>query len=588
MRESETTAKTETGGKPVTIRGEGLTIADVVRVARAGKPTRLTDDESVLRRVQASRQAMLDAVERGEPIYGVTTVFGGMADIWLPKEEAEALQDNIPWPHKTGAGPRLPDSSVRAAMLLRANSLMRGASGVRMEIVDRLVRFLNAGATPHVHEMGSIGASGDLVPLAYILACIVGSDSAYSVQFEGRETDALTVLEKLGLPRLGLAAKEGLSVMNGTSVMAGIAAECVHDARNLLALSMGAHALYVQGLGGTNQSFAEFVQEQKPHPGQIWSASEMRALLAGSKLSADELGGPRRFRKHHLVQDRYSLRCLPQYMGPIVDGIAAIARQVEVEMNSATDNPLVDPDTGMYYFCGNFLGQYVGVAMDQLRYYIGLLAKHLDTQIALLVAPEFNNGLPPSLVGNPERRVNLGLKGLQISGNSVMPLLSFLGASLVDRFPTHAEQFNQNINSQGFGSANLARQSVEGFRQYMAMALMFGVQAADLRTHVETGHYDARKTLAPATVPLYEAILETAGVAPSEQKPYVWNDDEQSLDFHIRDIAADIAADGRIPRAVADVRKRLEGHVPFCRLGRWDDFGVGNDNGNPLVPRPQW
>jgi len=210
MRESETTAKTETGGKPVTIRGEGLTIADVVRVARAGKPTRLTDDESVLRRVQASRQAMLDAVERGEPIYGVTTVFGGMADIWLPKEEAEALQDNIPWPHKTGAGPRLPDSSVRAAMLLRANSLMRGASGVRMEIVDRLVRFLNAGATPHVHELGSIGASGDLVPLAYILACIVGSDPAYSVQYEGKETDAVTVLEKLGLPRLGLADRKSV------------------------------------------------------------------------------------------------------------------------------------------------------------------------------------------------------------------------------------------------------------------------------------------------------------------------------------------------------------------------------------------
>ena len=575
MRESESRTKAETNRNPapVTIRGEGLTIADVIRVARQGHPARLTDDETVLARVRRSRDALLETVERGEPIYGVTTVFGGMADIWLPKEEAEALQNNIPWPHKTGAGPFLPDSSVRAAMLLRANSLMRGASGVRMEIVERLVRFLDAGATPRVHELGSIGASGDLVPLAYIVACIVGLDRAYTVRFEGRDMDAVSVLEKLGLSPMGLAPKEGLSVMNGTSVMAGIAAECVHDARTLLALAMGAHALYVQGIGGTNQSFAAFVQEQKPHPGQIWSAAEMRGLLAGSRLSADELTGPRRFRKNQLVQDRYSLRCLPQYMGPIVDGIAVIARQVEVEMNSATDNPLVDPDAGGYYYCGNFLGQYIGVAMDQLRYYIGLLAKHLDTQIALLVAPEFNNGLPPSLVGNPDRRVNLGLKGLQISGNSIMPLLSYFGASLVDRFPTHAEQFNQNINSQGFGSANLARRSIEMFRPYTAMALMFGIQAADLRTHVETGHYDARKTLAPATVPLYEAVLAAAGVSPSETKPYVWNDDEQSLDAHIRDIAADIAAEGRIPEAMAEVRERLEGHEPF-------QFGAGTQ------PRP--
>ena len=153
----------------------------------------------------------------------------------------------------------------------------------------------------------------------------------------------------------------------------------------------------------------------------------------------------------------------------------------------------MDPASETYFYCGNFLGQYIGVAMDQLRYHIGLLAKHLDVQIAMLVAPEFNGGLPPSLVGNPNRRVNLGLKGLQISCNSIMPLLSFLGGSLVDRFPTHAEQFNQNINSQGFGSANLARQSVDMFRQYMAMTLMFGVQAVGLRTHLDAGHYDARE-----------------------------------------------------------------------------------------------
>jgi phenylalanine ammonia-lyase len=230
---------------------------------------------------------------------------------------------------------------------------------------------------------------------------------------------------------------------------------------------------------------------------------------------------------------------------------------VEVEMNSATDNPLVDPERGVDYYCGNFLGQYVGVGMDQLRYYLGLVAKHLDVQIAMLVAPEFNNGLPPSLVGNPERRVNVGLKGLQITANSVMPLISFYGNSLADRFPTHAEQFNQNVNSQGFGSANLARQAMEAMRQYTAIALIFGIQAVDLRTKAEQGHYDARAALSGDTARLYEALLEVLGAQPSEDRPYVWNDDEQALDIHISGITSDIAADGRIPQSLSTVLESL-------------------------------
>jgi phenylalanine ammonia-lyase len=201
--------------------------------------------------------------------------------------------------------------------------------------------------------------------------------------------------------------------------------------------------------------------------------------------------------------------------------------------------------------------------MDQLRYHLGLLAKHLDVQIAMLVAPEFSNGLPPSLVGNLERKVNLGLKGLQLSGNSIMPLLSFLGASLVDRFPTHAEQFNQNINSQGFGSANLARQSIDIFQQYMAISLMFGIQAVDLRTSIVSGHFDARMNLSPATGHLYESILKVIDRSPSEGRPYIWNDNEQSFDEHIMKIAEDIAMDKIIPRAVRDISKGLKEHTPF-------------------------
>jgi len=536
----------------VIIGGQGLTIADVIRVARYGTPIRLTTNTVVLSRVRASCDYITDAVDTGELIYGVTSGFGGMANVLIAREEATELQNNLIWFLKSGAGRRLPKADVRAAMLIRANSHLHGASGVRLELIRRIATFLNAGVTPHVQEFGSIGASGDLVPLASITGALIGLDRCCTVDFNGEEVDALTALERLGLPRLDLYPKEGLAMVNGTAMMAGIAANCLYDAHVLLALAMGVHAFAIQALSGTNQSFHPFVHAHKPHPGQIWSATTMADLLTGSHLIRAEWDGQHDYQGHGLVQDRYSLRCLPQYMGPIVDGLTQIARQIEVEMNSATDNPLIDGKNKVSYHCGNFLGQYVGVAMDHLRYYIGLLAKHLDVQIALLVAPEFNNGLPPSLVGNPARKVNMGLKGLQLAGNSIMPLLSFFGNSLVDRFPTHAEQFNQNINSQGFGSANLARQAVETFQQYMAIALMFGVQAVDLRTYTVTGKYDARLCLSPATAPLYEAVREVVGRPPSANRPYIWNDDEQPLDVHITHIATDIAAGGRIPQAMND------------------------------------
>jgi phenylalanine ammonia-lyase len=173
------------------------------------------------------------------------------------------------------------------------------------------------------------------------------------------------------------------------------------------------------------------------------------------------------------------------------------------------------------------------------------------------MAPEFNQGLPPSLVGNQGRKVNMGLKGLQISGNSMAPVVGFLGASLVDRFPTHAEQFNQNVNSLGLGSAVLARQSIDTAQQYMAVALMVATQAVDLRTYSHTGRYDAREMLSPATVPLYEAVREVVGKPPDASRPYIWNDSEQFLSEHIGLVADDIGAGGRITAAVERVAAEL-------------------------------
>ena len=534
------------------LRGTDLTIEDTVRVARFGAPVSITKDRTVLKRVAASHDYIIEAVKSGKAVYGVTTGFGGMAGTNISASDASELQENLLWFMKSETGRRLAVEDVRAAMVIRANTHLLGLSGLRLQLVQRMVDFLNAGATPLVREFGSIGASGDLTPLACVTGALIGLDRAFQVDMGGETIDALTALKRLGLKPIKLAPKEGLAMINGTAVMTGVAVNCLYDTMHLFGMALGAHALMIQALQGSNQSFHPFLHEYKPHPGQRWAASAILELLHGSGLIRDELDRRLARPGGELIQDRYSLRCLPQFLGPIVDGLRQIREQLTVEMNSATDNPLIDAESGQDFHGGNFLGQYVGVAMDQLRYFVGLTAKHLDAQISLLVYPEFSNGLPPSLIGNPERKVNMGLKGLQIDANSIMPVLSFFGNSLVDRFPTHAEQFNQNINSQGLGSANLARQSVDTFRRYIAIALMFGVQAVDLRTRVAEGHFDARKTLSPATRRLYLAVKDVVGRVPSADRPYVRNDNEQVLSEHIQLITEDIAGHGRVPVSLPD------------------------------------
>lgn len=532
------------------LSGQDLTLDDIVCVAGRGARVAVTKEPRVLNRIRNASRLVAQAVEQGKAIYGVTTGFGGMADQVIDLDDIAELQNNLIWYHKTGAGDRLPQEDVRAAMLLRANSHIRGASGVRMELIRRLQIFLNERVTPHVLNMGSIGASGDLVPLTSITGALIGTDPEFTVDFDGEEMDSLTALKRLGLPRLSLRAKEGLAMINGTSVMTGIAVNCVHQARLLLALSLEAHALAIQALRGTNLSFHPFIHRLKPHFGQRWVGERIFDLIEGSRMIRDEIGHEVTYRDSEPIQDRYSLRCLPQYVGPIVDGLRYIARQIVNEANSVNDNPLIDVDTGNFFHGGNFLGQYVGIAMDQLRSYVGLLAKHLDTQIALLMTPEFSNGLSPSLVGNGQRAVNMGMKGMQISGNSIMPLLTFFGNSLVDRFPTHAEQHNQNVNSMGFGSANLTRQSLDIFCDYMATVLITLCQAVDLRTFREVGHYDARMCLSPATTPLYEAVRTVVDRPPKEERPYIWDDHNQLLEGDIARVAADIRMEGLISQAI--------------------------------------
>lgn len=531
--------------------GQELSVPQVAAVSSGRQPIQLRDDEVLRDRLQASVDLVCQAVDEAQQIYGVTTGFGSMVDVRVRKEQAAASQTNLLWFLAAGAGPPLDVRHVRGAMLLRANMLLRGVSGVRFEIVERLMRFLAADAIPVVRELGSIGASGDLVPLASIARAIIGHEHGSRVVCGGQELEGETVLAELGYEPLELLPKEALAIVNGTSFSAAVAANSLAESRHLLALSLGLHAVMIRALCGHEDPFLPFVHECKPHPGQIFTARTLLHLLRrdcddGHEMNKDQF------------QDRYSIRCLPQYFGPIVEGIVRLRRVVETEMNAVTDNPLVDAQGGCFYQSGNFLGQYIAVAMDELRGHLSLLAKHLDVQIAQLVSPEFSHGLPASLQGNPARSYNMGLKGLQITGNSIVPMLTHHASPLVQHYPTHAEQYNQNINGLSWGAANLAWRCVDLFQHYSAVASIFAVQAIDLRSRETLGHYDGRAMIGPLACQLYEAICRVLDVTPGGSRPLVFNDSDQSLESHVERLADSLRNGGPVIQAVAPIVESLD------------------------------
>lgn len=543
------------GKDSLCLTGENLTHAQVVSVASSNRPVSVSETESLRARLRKAENLVDQAVDNCWRVYGLTTGFGGMADVEVPPELAEASQRNLLSFLSCGAGKPVADKHVRAAMLLRANMLMRGASGVRLELIERYARFLNEEATPVVLELGSIGASGDLVPLAAIARAITGEGFSARVRIEGREVEGGQALEEIGLAPLSLRPKEALAMINGTTFSAAIASNCLSASRDFLGITLSAHAMMIRALQGHEDPFDPFVHDCKPHPGQGWVAGVMRDLLG---LTGTQAGEPDVDERHHL-QDRYSLRCLPQYLGPIVENLARIEKTVATEMNSVTDNPLIDSEGGRFLQSGNFLGQYVGMAMDDLRRCLGLMAKHLDVQIALLVSPEFNHGLPPSLVGNEKSPVNMGLKGLQITGNSIMPMLTYLGNPVVEHFPTHAEQYNQNVNGLSWGSANLADQSVELYTSYAAVALIFAVQAIDLRAKADSGSPDGRKLLTGATRSVYEAIYNTLGCTPGGDAPLIFDDRDHPIERLIADLGSSIEARGPVVEAITPILDLFDG-----------------------------
>ena len=532
--------------------GQDLSVPQVCRLANEPQQASVKASDALAERLQRSADMVTQAVSQNRSIYGVTTGFGGMAGIAVPGEMAAASQNNLLAFLATGAGTPIDSRHVRTAMLLRANVLAKGCSGVRFELVDRILQLLNAGVTPVVRELGSIGASGDLVPLATIARAITGETGFVEVELDGQVMHGADALNRLNLAPLPLLPKEGLALVNGTSFSAAIAAHCVNEIRSLLAVSLVVQSMMMESLLAQRDPFESFVHAQKPHPGQVWTATILRELLNARHVEANG-HSPQ-------VQDRYSLRCFPQYMGPVVESIVRSQRVVETEMNSVSDNPLVDPETGRFYQSGNFLGQYVGIAMDDLRRSVGLLAKHLDVQIATLVAPEFNHGLPASLRGSESPAFNMGLKGLQITGNSIMPLLTHIANPLVDHFPTHAEQFNQNVNGLSWGAANLAWKSVGLFQHYLSVATVFAIQACDLRARNSFDHFDGRSTLGETATAFYEAASEAIGVAPGRQYPLIRNDRDQWIEQYLSAIHAELARRGPVVTTLNSVLTSLDSH----------------------------
>jgi len=443
-----------------------LSIEDVVRVARRGVAVRLTG--GARSRIAKGRACLEELLARGERIYGVNTGVGGNVGISLAPEQMELLQHNIVRHLSCATGQPLPRDVVRAATLLRIATFLTGASAVRNQLVDALAELLNRGVTPVVPRYGSVGASGDLMPSAYIARVLVGMGEA---EFQGRVLPAVEALAAAGLPQVRFAPKEALALINGTTMMTAVAALLWTDAFRVLRALLGAVALSIEALGAPDLPFDAWVHERKGHPGQIAVAARMRELLAGSGNTRPSGG-----------QSCYSLRCPPQGLGQVWEALSESRAPIEREINSANDNPLVDPETGRLYKAGNFYGGHIARLLDTWKLDFAAMANWGNAVMAVLVDDRFNGGLPANL--SPQPGVNSGFKGMQLSITSLTcAVRQMAGPSSIHSLPT--EQYNQDVVSLGMHAAVTAMDALECLRNQTAMLLLAAAQAVDLGGRVE-------------------------------------------------------------------------------------------------------
>ena len=471
----------------IEISGEQLTIEQVVAVARKGSRVELSRDPDVRQRISASRRLLEERLDRGEIIYGVNTGFGGNVRFLIPTRDLQRHQENLLRFMTCGSGAPLPEDAVRSAILLRANALAKGYSGVRVAIIERLLELLNHGMTPIVPRYGSVGASGDLIPSAYIGRVLLGQGE---VLYQGRKMAAKEALEKASIEPIGLESKEGLALINGTTVMTGIAALLFHDGAYITSLALACCALALEALRGTDDPFREAIQKVKNHPGQLEAAALCRKLLDGSRYirNLDEISqrlGQKRqetareiTRSDEAVQTPYSLRCVPQGIGPLLDALREHRATIEREINSVNDNPLVDPYEGRVYHTGNFYGGHIACALDSWKIGLATIGNWLHALMAMVVDDRFNHGLPPNLSPNPG--LSTGFKGMQLCLTSLVCALRHLAnPSMIHTLPT--EQYNQDMVSLGAHSALTAMDMTKILQDATAIVLITLCQAIDLR-----------------------------------------------------------------------------------------------------------
>jgi histidine ammonia-lyase len=450
--------------------GEGaLTIEDVWDVARRVREPRLSDKDEVVGRIVRSSQVVEETIRRGSTIYGVTTGYGDSCDTTIPPELVAELPVHLARYHRCGMGRFLSAEETRAVMAVRLSSLMQGWSGVSIDLVRLLADMLRADVLPMIPAEGSVGASGDLTPLAYLTASLTGEGR---VRFRGAEMVAGAALEAAGLKPIVLRPKEALAVMNGTAVMTGLSVFAFKRAEWLSQLSCRLTAMAALALLGNAAHFDARLAAAKPHPGQMRATARIRADLA----SYAAIGEPNR------VQDRYSIRCAPHVIGVLEDMLPSFRGLIENEINSANDNPLFDPIDGRTLHGGHFYGGHIAFAMDGLKTLVANLADLLDRQLALLVDTRYSNGLPQNLSGatGPRAAINHGLKAVQIAASAwtAEALKLTMPASVFSR---STECHNQDKVSMGTIAARDAIRVVELVEQVAAANLIATVQALRLR-----------------------------------------------------------------------------------------------------------
>jgi histidine ammonia-lyase len=458
--------------RTVTVNGDALTIEDVVDVARGAATAELAP--GVAAAMEPSRSVVAAAIEGDAPVYGVNTGFGALADTSVGARDLERLQGAIVRSHAAGTGEPLDDAAVRAVLLLRARTLAAGYSGVRVDLPARLIEMLGLGLLPVVPGKGSVGASGDLAQLAHLAQTLIGEGRLRGPGDPLRGRPAAEVLAEYGIAPLQLAPKEGLSLVNGTEPMQALLAFSIIDAEMLVRAADLACALSIEALLGTDRPYDERVQALRPHPGQLDSAANLRALLAGSPLLASHR------HSRHAVQDAYCLRCAPQVHGAVRDVLGFARGILETELGAVVDNPVVVPD-GEVMTTGNFHGEPLAFAADMLAMAIAELGSISERRVDRMLDPAFSRGLPPFLA--PDAGTNSGFMLAQYTAASLVSENKVLAhPSSVDTIPTSGKQ--EDHVSMGWTGVRKLREVVANVRTCLAVEVCCAAQGVDLRADI--------------------------------------------------------------------------------------------------------